>query len=44
MERFEPGEALQPPLEDRDLLVAVHALDLEDRLGVDLANLTDRGH
>ena len=38
-ERFEPGQPLQPPLEDRHLLVAVHPLDPEDRLGVDLADL-----
>ncbi len=40
VERFEPGERLQPMLEDRDFLVAVHPLDLEDRLGVQLANGT----
>ena len=33
-----PEERLQPPLEDRDFLVAIHPLDLEDRLGVDLAD------
>ena len=38
VERLEPGQPLQPPLEDRHLLVAVHALDLEDRFGVQLAD------
>ena len=42
VERLEPGERLQPVLEDRDLLVAVHALDLEDRFGVQLADGTDQ--
>ena len=40
VERLEPGERLQPVLEDRDFLVAVHPLDLEDRFGVQLANGT----
>ena len=40
VERLEPGERLETMLEDRDFLVAVHALDLEDRLGVQLANRT----
>ena len=40
VERFEAGERLQTLLEDRDFLVAVHALDLEDRLGVQFANWT----
>ena len=38
VERFEPRQPLQPALEDRHLLVAVHALDPEDRLGVQLAD------
>ncbi len=33
-----PGQPLQAVLEDRHLFVAVHALDLEDRLGVQLAD------
>ena len=43
IERLEAGEALQAALEDRDLLVAVHALDLENRLRVQLADATG-GH
>ena len=35
--RFEPGERLEPALEDDDLLVAVHALDAEYRFRVELA-------
>ena len=46
--RLEPGERLQPPLEDHDLLVAVHALDPEHGFGVELAvaqvTLAGRGH
>ena len=38
VERLEPRQPLQAPLEDRHFLVAVHALDLEDRLGVELAD------
>jgi hypothetical protein len=37
---LEAGERLQPVLEDRDFLVTVHSLDLEDRLGVQFANGT----
>ena len=39
VERFEAGETLQRPLEDRHFFVAVHALDPEDRFGVDLTDL-----
>ena len=42
VERLEPRETLQSLLEDGDLLVAVHALDLEDRLGVQLADRAGR--
>ena len=42
VERLEPGEPLQSLLEDGDFLVAVHALDLEDRLGVQLADRAGR--
>jgi hypothetical protein len=38
VQRFEPGQRLQAVLEDRDLLVAIHALDTERRLGVQLTN------
>ena len=38
VERFEAGQPLQRALEDRDFLVAVHPLDLEHRLGVELAD------
>ena len=44
VERLEPGQPLQRALEDRHFLVAVHALDLEDRLGVDLADGARGGH
>ena len=37
-EVLEPRQRLQPALEDRDLLAAIHAVDLEDRLGVDFAD------
>ena len=40
VEGLEAGQRLQPVLEDRHLLVAVHSLDLEDRLGVQFANGT----
>ena len=33
-----PAQVLEPPLEHRDFLAAVHALDLEGRLGVQLAD------
>ena len=39
--RLEPGQRLQPALEDDDLLVAVHPLDAEDGLGVELARGAD---
>ncbi len=35
---LEPRQRFQPALEDRDFLAAIHAVDLEDRLGVDFAN------
>ena len=35
---LEPGQRFQPALENRDFLAAIHAVDLEDRLGVDLAD------
>ena len=38
VERFEAGQVAETPLEDGDFLVTVHPLDLEDRLGVDLAD------
>ena len=38
VERLEAREPFQPALEDRHFLVAVHALDLERRLGVQLAD------
>ena len=44
VERFQAGQPLQRALEDRHLLVAVHALDLEHRLRVDLADGTLGGH
>ena len=37
-EGLEAAQVLQPALDERDFLVAVHALDAEDRLGVDLAD------
>ncbi len=37
-EILEPGQRLQPALENRHLLAAIHAFDLEDRLGVDFAD------
>ena len=37
-EVLEPGQRLQPALENRDLFAAIHPVDLEDRLGVDLAD------
>jgi hypothetical protein len=42
VERLEPHESLQPLLEDGDLLVAIHALDLEHGLGVQLADRAGR--
>src|SRR5262249_7374882 len=42
VQRLEPRELLQTFFEDRHFLVAVHALDLERRLGVELADLA--GH
>ena len=36
VERLEAGQPLQAALEDRDFFVAVHALDAEDRFGVQL--------
>ena len=35
--RLETGQRLQPPLQDDDFLVAVHALDAEHRFRVELA-------
>ncbi len=32
---------LEPALDERDFLMAVEALDLEDRFGVDFADGTD---
>jgi hypothetical protein len=40
-QRFEAREWLEPPLEDDDLLVAVHSLDAEDGLGVKLTGGAD---
>ena len=37
-ERFEAGKVLEPPLDERHFLAAVHALDLEGRLGVQFAD------
>ena len=37
-EVLEAGQVLEPPLEQRDFLAAVHAFDLEGRLGVQLAD------
>jgi hypothetical protein len=42
VERLEAREALEPPLEDGHLLVAVHPLDLEGRFGVQLADRAGR--
>ena len=39
-----PTRLLEPPLEQRDFLAAVHALDLEGRLGVQLAHGAGCGH
>ena len=41
--RLEPRERLQPAVEDGHLFVAVHALDAEHRLRVDLADGAGRG-
>ncbi len=38
VEGLEPGQSLEAMLEDRHFFVAVHALDLEDRLSVQFAN------
>ena len=38
VEGFEPRQPLEAMLEDRHLFVAVHALDLEDRFGVQFAD------
>jgi hypothetical protein len=38
VEGLEPGQRFQTMLEDHHLFVAVHALDLEDRFGVQLAD------
>jgi hypothetical protein len=35
---LEPWQACQPTLEDRHLFTAIHAIDLEDRLRMNLAN------
>jgi hypothetical protein len=35
---LQPGRRLQPALEDRNFLAAIHPVDLEDRLCVDLAD------
>ena len=40
--RLEPGKVLEAPLEDRDLLVTIHPVDLEDRFGVHLAHTARR--
>jgi hypothetical protein len=42
--RLETGELLEPLLEDGHFFVAVHPLDLENRLGVDFANLAGGSH
>jgi hypothetical protein len=42
VQRLETVEPPEPALQNRHLFVAVHALDLEDRLGVDLADFTRR--
>ena len=39
--RLQAGERLQPALEDDHFLVAVHALDAEDRFRVQLARRAD---
>ena len=41
-EGLEAGQVLEAALDQRDFLVAVEALDLEDRLGVDLADRAGR--
>ena len=38
--RFQAGQPCKAPLENRHLFVAVHSLDLEDRLGVQLTDAT----
>src|SRR2546427_10843719 len=43
-ERLEADEVLEAPLEHRNFFAAVHALDLEGRLGVQLADGTGGGH
>ena len=35
---FEPGKILEPPLDQRDFLAAIHAFDFEGRFGVQLAD------
>ena len=44
VERFQPRQPLQRALENRHLLVAIHALDLEHRLRVNLADGALGGH
>ena len=43
-EVFEPRQVLEAPLDQRHFFAAVHALDLEGRLGVQLADGAGGGH
>src|SRR6185436_9169153 len=43
-ERFDAPQVLEAPLDQRDLLTAVHPFDLEDRLGMELADGAGDGH
>ena len=43
-EILEPDQVLEPPLENGDLLAAVHAFDPEGRFGVELAHRADGAH
>jgi hypothetical protein len=43
-ERLEADEVLEAPLEQRDFFAAIHALDLEGRLGMQFADGAGGGH